>query len=173
MKTIWGPPRPEWDDLIAALHKHGLLPDDTWQAVRLKTLDRDYRRPVRAHLLQIRGPLRQRWDNFWLCRLNPWCLASHLQHTCQLCRECDGVSSAALTGTNRCAQCSKVAACPWPKPAPGPRLCTEEEVLRRRIQGAQTPLHVQAGPAGAALLWIHVHPRDPTSVAHLSHMFGP
>ena len=32
--------------------------------------------------------------------------------------------------------------------------------------------HSHAGPAGAALLWIHVHLRDPTSVAHLSHVFA-
>ena len=33
-----GHPRPEWDDLIAAFHDHGILPDDTWQEVRQKTL---------------------------------------------------------------------------------------------------------------------------------------
>ena len=37
----WGHPRPAWDDLIAALHDHGVLPDDTWQEVRQKTLRRD------------------------------------------------------------------------------------------------------------------------------------
>ena len=47
------------------------------------------------------------------------------------------------------------------------------EALRRRIEGAHTPSHEQAGPTGAALLWIHVHLRDPTSVAHLSHVFAP
>ena len=46
-----------------------------------------------------------------------------------------------------------------------PRQRTEEEALQRRIEAAQTPSHGQAGPAGAALLWIHVHLRDPTSVA--------
>ena len=45
--------------------------------------------------------------------------------------------------------------------------------MHRRIQGAHAPSHERAGPAGAALLWIHVHLRDPTSVAHLSHMFAP
>ena len=45
--------------------------------------------------------------------------------------------------------------------------------MRRRIEGAHTPSHEQAGPAGAALPWIHVHLRDPTSVAHLSHVFAP
>ena len=35
------------------------------------------------------------------------------------------------------------------------------------------PSHSHTGPAGAALLWIHVHLRDPTSVAHLLHVFAP
>ena len=39
--------------------------------------------------------------------------------------------------------------------------------------GAQTRSHGQAGPAGAALLWISVHLRDPMSVAHLWHVFAP
>ena len=83
------------------------------------------------------------------------------------------MSSAAATGANRCEQCTQVAACPWPEPPAGPRRRTEEEALRRRIEGAHTPSHEQAGPAGAALLWIHVHLRDPTSIAHLSHVFAP
>ena len=83
------------------------------------------------------------------------------------------MSSAASTGANRCARCTQVAACPWPEPPAGPRRRTEEEVLRRRIEGAHAPSHEQAGPAGAALLWIHVHLRDPTSNAHLSHVFAP
>ena len=29
-----GHPRPAWDDLIAAFHDHGVLPNDTWQEVR-------------------------------------------------------------------------------------------------------------------------------------------
>ena len=41
-----GHPRPAWDDLIAAFHDHGILPDDTWQEVRQKMLGRDYRRRV-------------------------------------------------------------------------------------------------------------------------------
>ena len=81
--------------------------------------------------------------------------------------------SAAATGANRCERCTQVAACPWPEPPAGPRRRTEEEALRRRIEGAHTPSHEQAGPAGAALLWIHVHLRDPTSIAHLSHVFAP
>ena len=48
-----------------------------------------------------------------------------------------------------------------------------EEALHRRIEGAHAPSHERAGPAGAALLWIHVHLRDPTFVAHLSHVFAP
>ena len=66
-----------------------------------------------------------------------------------------------------------MAVCPWPEPAAGPHSCTEEEALHRRIRGAHAPSHGRAGPAGAALLWIHVHLRDPTSVAHLSHVFAP
>ena len=45
MTTARGHPRPQWDDLIAAFVNHGVLPDDTWQAVGQKTLSRDYRRP--------------------------------------------------------------------------------------------------------------------------------
>ena len=155
-----GHPRPSWDDLIAAFHDHGILPGDTWQEVQRKTLGKDYRRRVRARLLEIRDPLRQRWDDLWLRHLDPWSPPSHLPHTCRLCGECDTVSSAAATGANRCERCTQVAACPWPEPPAGPRRRTEEEALRRRIEGAHTPSHEQAGPAGAALLWIHVHLRD-------------
>ena len=52
-----GHPCPAWDDLIAAFHDHGILPDDTWREVQRKTLGRDYRRRVRARLLEIRDPL--------------------------------------------------------------------------------------------------------------------
>ena len=83
------------------------------------------------------------------------------------------MSSAALTGANRCAQCSQMAACSWPEPPAGPHRRTEEVALHRRIEGAQVPSHERAGPAGAALLWIHVHLRDTTSIAHLSHVFAP
>ena len=168
-----GHPRLAWDDLIAAFHDHGILPGDTWQEVQRKTLGKDYRRRVRARLLEIRDPLRQRWDDLWLRHLDPWSPPSHLPHTCRLCGECDTVSSAAATGANRCARCTQVAACPWPEPPAGPRRRTEEEALRRRIEGAHSPSHEQAGPAGAALLWIHVHLREPPSVAHLSHVFAP
>ena len=109
-----GYPRPVWDDLIAAFHDHGILPDDTWREVQRKTLGRDYRRRVRARLLEIRDPLRQRWEDLWLHHLSPWSPPSHLPHTCHLCGKCDTVSSAAPTGANRCAQCSQVAAYPWP-----------------------------------------------------------
>ena len=168
-----GHPRPAWDGLIAAFHDHGILPDNTWREVQRKTLGRDYRRRVRARLLKIPDPLRQRWEDLWLRHLDPWSPPSHLPHTCRLCGECDTVSSAASTGANRCARCAQVAACPWPEPPAGPRRRTEEEVPHRRIEGAQAPSHERAGPAGAALLWIHVHLRDPTSVAHLSHVFAP
>ena len=66
----------------------------------------------------------------------------------------------------------------WPR-APGPNLpragtdARKRRLFHRRIRGAHAPLHERVGPAGAALLWIHVHLRDPTSVAHLSHVFTP
>ena len=83
------------------------------------------------------------------------------------------MSSAASTGANRCARCAQVAACPRLETHGGPHRRTEEEALHRRIAGAHAPSHERAGPAGAALLWIHVHLWDPTSVAHLSHVFTP
>ena len=83
------------------------------------------------------------------------------------------MSSAAPMGANRCAQCSQVAACPWPEQPAGLRRRTEEEALHRRIGDAQISSHGHPGPAGPALLWIRVHLRDPTSVAHLSHVFVP
>ena len=107
-----GHPRPAWDDLIATFQDHGILPDDTWQEVRQKMLGRDYRRRVRAGLLELRDPLRQRWDDLWLRRLGPWSPPSHLPHTRHLCGECDTVSSAAPTGAYLCAQCCQVATCP-------------------------------------------------------------
>ena len=61
----------------------------------------------------------------------------------------------------------------WPSASGPNHPRTEGEGLHRRIEDAQTPSHGHAGPAGAALLWIHVHLRDPTSVAHLSHGFAP
>ena len=67
-----GHPRPACYDLIVAFHDHGILSDNTWQEVRQKTLGRDYRRRVRARLLELRDPLRQRWDDIWLCRLGRW-----------------------------------------------------------------------------------------------------
>ena len=83
------------------------------------------------------------------------------------------MSSAAPTTANRCAQCSQVAACPWPEPPAGPHRRTEEEALHRRIGGAHAPSHERADPAGADLLWINVHLQDPTSVTHLSHVSAP
>ena len=169
-----GHPRPAWDDLIAAFHDHGILPGDTWQEVQRKTLGKDYRRRVRARLLEIRDPLRQRWDDLWLRHLDPWSPPSHLPHTCRLCGECDKVSSAAATGAHRCERCTQVAACPWPEPPARPRRRTEEEALRRHIEGAHTPSHEQAGPPRALpFCGSHVHLRDPTSIAHLSHVFAP
>ena len=143
-----GHPRPAWDDLIAAFHNHGIPPDDTRRVVQRKTLGRDYRRRVRTRLLEIRDPLRQRWEDLWLRHLDPWSPPSHLPHTCRLCGECDTVSSAASTGANRCARCAQVAACPWPEPPAGPRRRTEEEALHRRVEGAQNPLTRTRGPRG-------------------------
>ena len=96
-----GHPCPAWDDLIAAFHDHGTLRDDMWREVQRKRLGRDYGRRVRARLLGIWDPLRQRWDDLWLRHLDPWSPPSHLPHTCRLCEECDTVSSAASTGANR------------------------------------------------------------------------
>ena len=173
MTTPQEHPGPAGDDLRAAFHDDGILPDNTWQAVRQKTLGRDYRRRISPCLLESRGPLRQGWDNLWLPSLDPCSPASHLPHTCHLCRDCDTVFGATPTATNRCAQCSQVAACHWPEPLAGARRHTEEEVLQPRIEGAQSPSNSPAGPASAALLWIHLHLRDTTSVAHLSHVFAP
>ena len=83
------------------------------------------------------------------------------------------VSSAAPAGRRKCAQCSQVAACPWPEPLAGPHRRIEEEALHRRIGAEHAPSHERAGPAGAALMWIQMHLRDPTSFAHLSHVFAP
>ena len=69
--------------------------------------------------------------------------------------------------------CRRVAAWPWLEPPAGPRRRTEEEALHRRIKDAQIPSHGKAGPPGAALLWLHVHLRDPTSVANLWQVFAP
>ena len=68
-----GHPGPAWDDLIAASHEDGIVPDDTWQEIRQKTLSRDYRRCVRARLPEPRDPLRQRWDDIWLRVSAPGC----------------------------------------------------------------------------------------------------
>ena len=138
-----GHPRPAWDDLIAAFHDHGILPDDTCREVERKTPGRDYRRRARARLLEIRDPLRQRWEDLWLCHLDPWSPPSHLPHTSRLCGECDTVSSAKSTGGNRCAGCPQVAACPWsslPRARAGAR-------RRRPCTGASrghTPPHTNA-----------------------------
>ena len=83
------------------------------------------------------------------------------------------MSSVAPAGANRCAQCFQVAACPWLEPPAGPRRRTEEEALHQRIEDAQKPSHGDAGTASAALLWIRLHLRDPTSVVHLLHLLHP
>ena len=166
-------PHLRWDDHIVAFHGHGVLPSDTWQAVREKTLGGDYWRHVRAPLLELQDSLCQRWDNLWHRRHDPWSPASHLPHTCHLCGGYDTRSSTLPAGINRCTQCCQVAGCPWPEPPAGTRQRMEEEALQRRIEGARTPSHGHSGSSGAALLWIHVHLRDPTSVVNLSHVFVP
>ena len=50
MTTARGHPRQDQDDLIAAFEDHRVLPDDTWQAFRQKTLSVDYWRRVPARL---------------------------------------------------------------------------------------------------------------------------
>ena len=40
-------------------------------------------------------------------------------------------------------------------------------------QGSTRPLRRTCGPRGRRPLWIHVHLRDPTSVAHQTHVFAP
>ena len=60
---------------------------------------------------------------------------------------------------------------PLAEAAPWPARGTEEEAVRRGIEDAQTPSQSRAGFAVAALLWIHVHQRGPTSVAHFSYVF--
>ena len=141
--TPQGHPCPAWDDLIAAFHDHGILPDDTWREVQRKTLGRDYRRRVRARLLEIQYPLRQRWDELWLRHLDPTSPPSDLPHTCRLCGECDTVSSAASRVANRCARSAQVAA------TPGRSLLRARAGARRRrpCTGASrghTPLHTNA-----------------------------
>ena len=49
--------RPAWDHLIALFQDHRILADDTWREVQRKTLGREYRRRVRARLLEIWDPL--------------------------------------------------------------------------------------------------------------------
>ena len=131
MTTTQRHPLPEWDDLIAAFHDHGVLPDDTWRVVRQKTLNRGYRRRVRARLLELRGPLRQRWDDLWLRRLDPRSPASHLPHTCHLCGECNTVSrhTRAPTGARSAPRWRRAPVPSHPRARAGAR-------RRRRCSGA-------------------------------------
>ena len=123
-----GQPRAPWDDLIAAFHDHGILPDDTWHEVRQKTLGRDYRRRVRARLLEIAPPPpRQRWDDLWLRRLGPWSPPSHLPHTPATsagnATRCPPQRRRAPTGARSAPR--------WPR-APGPSLPRARTGARRR-----------------------------------------
>ena len=139
-------PTPGGAARIAAFHDHGILPDNTEEEVRQKTFGTDYRRRVRARLLELRDPLPERVDGLWLRCLGPWSPASRLLHTCHLCGACDTVSSAARTGAKWCTQCSEVAACSWPEQSAGPCRRTEEGVLHRRIKDAQHPCMATRGP---------------------------
>ena len=129
-------PCPEWGNLIAAFNDHGMHATNTWQTVRANTLRRDYRRRVRARLLELRNSIGRRCDDLWLRWLRPWSPASHLPQACCLCGTCDVMSSNLPAGTNRCTRCSQVVASPWQEQAPGPRRRTEHEALRWRNQEA-------------------------------------
>ena len=151
----------------------GSLPLVMPQGNLVEVLGREVRQGSPGELMVESTPSRQRRPP---CKTNKEMsdeAADAAALTYLLCGECDTVSSAASTGANRCARFAQVAACPWPEPPAGPRRRTEEEALHRRIEGAQAPSHKRAGPAGAALLWIHVYLWDPNSVAHLSHVFAP
>ena len=56
------------------------------------------------------------------------------------------MSSATLKGANTCAQCSQVAAYPWPELPVGLRRRTEEVALHRRSEDAQTPRTARRAP---------------------------
>ena len=60
---------------------------------------------------------------------------------------------------------------PVAKALSGPQRRIREEALRQRIEEARTASHGKHGPADGAFLLIQVHLRDPTSVAHLFHVF--
>ena len=141
-------PRPAWDDLIAAFHNDGILPNDTWREVQQKTHGRDYRRCVRARLLEIRDPLRQRWGDLWLRDIRPWSPPYDLPNTCHLCGKCDTVSSAATTGANRCAHCSQVTVCPWPETSRGPAQAHGGEGIAPAHRVSTRPLTRARGPRG-------------------------
>ena len=172
MTTPQGHPCPAWDDLIAAFHDHWILSDYTWQAIRQKTLGIATGAASAPACWSSGTPFANVGTISGCTAVTPGPRPAHLSHTCHLCGECNTVSCATPTGTNRCAQCCQVAVCCWPEQPAGLRRRTEEGALQRRIEGAQTPWQGQARPA-SALLWIHVHLRDPTSVAHPSHVFAP
>ena len=143
-----GHPRPAWYNLLAAFQDHGILPDDTWREVRRKSLGSDYRRRVRACLLEIRDPLRQRWEDPRLRHLDHWSPPSHLSHSCRLCGECDTVSSAAKTGANRCARCAPGGRVPLSLTSRGPAQAHGGGGLAQAHRGGTRPLTRTPGPRG-------------------------
>ena len=168
MTTTQGHARPQWDDFVAAFHDHGVLPDDTWHAVwQKKHLSRDYPAASAPASWSYEAPFTNGGTiSGSASNPGPRLPTSHTG-------ECDTVSSATPTGTNRCTQCYQVAARPWPEPPAGPCRRREEEALQQCIEGAQTLSHGQAVSAVAELLRIYVHLEDPTAVTHLLHVFEP
>ena len=147
MTTHQGQPRPPWDDLIGASTTTG------------SSLTTCGRRSGRKRSVGTTGavsapacwnswaPFFQCWDHPWLLALDPWSPASHIPHTCQLCGEWDTVSSAKQTGPNRCAQCSQLAACPWPEPPAGLHRRTGRGAVTTH-RGRADPLACPSGPRG-------------------------
>ena len=138
-----GHPRSAWDDLIAAFQDHGILPDDTWQEVWQKTLGRDYRRRIHARLLELRDPLRQRWDNLWLRRLGHGLPASHSHKTAT-----SAGNATRYPPQRRWAPTDVCGAPRWPR-APGPnRPRARADAQKRRLctgaSEARTPPHMAA-----------------------------
>ena len=143
-----GHPRPAWDDLIAAFNDHGILPDDTWQEVQRKTRGKDYRCRVRARLLEIRDPLRQRWEDLWLRHLDPWSPPSHLPDTCRLCGECDTVSSVSVDRRQQVRAVRPGSRVPLARTSPRPAQAHRGGGPAPAHRGGTHPLTRTSGPRG-------------------------
>ena len=168
-----GHPRPAWDDLIAAFHDHRILPDATWGEVQRKTLGRDYPHRVRARLLEIRDPSGRGGTTSGSAISTLGCLPPN-SHT-------PAGSAGNVTGCppqRRQAPTGARGAPRWPR-ASSPSLPQARAGAQRRrpCTGASrghTPPHTNArAPRALPFRAFHVHLRDPTSVAHLSHVFAP